>query len=225
MRLPIPLLAPPFPATPSLSFIPLLFSFLSSRRAIFQTLAGILHLGNVAFAADPSKESGSVIANMGGSNSVACDEEKKEDGTRERAVELAGAMLGCDPSALRSVLLSRRLLVSGEWFDVPLNTDQARDSRDALAKVRPLCNCHIACECVYLRMHGWCCPYACECDVLLVVPLQELYSRTFDWLVQQVNASTAVPATTTISTISVLDIFGFEVSAHCRLSLTRCCQH
>ena len=34
------------------------------------------------------------------------------------------------------VLRHRRILVNGEWFEVPLSTDQAAVSRDGLAKVR-----------------------------------------------------------------------------------------
>ena len=41
------------------------------------------------------------------------------------------------------VLLHRRILVNGEWIEVPLSTDQAAVSRDGLAKVRDAAVRHI----------------------------------------------------------------------------------
>ena len=102
---------------------------------MFQTLAGILHLGNVAFAVDPSKEGQCIIVNKAGDlNTADLSEEKKCEDSGD-ALELAATMMGCDVNGLKKVLLSRRLMVGGEWYDVPLALDQAKDSRDALAKV------------------------------------------------------------------------------------------
>jgi hypothetical protein len=47
----------------------------------------------------------------------------------------AATLLGVPVEGLVSVLLTRRLLVSGEWIHVPLTVEQACVSRDGLSKV------------------------------------------------------------------------------------------
>jgi myosin V len=165
-------------------------------RYVKEVLAAILHLGNITFAKVEARDSKCVIITDGSPDNASDHEEKKGDESENkimnRAVSFASQLLACSEEDLRKSLLTRRLLVGGEWIDVPLTLEQAQDNRDALSKV----NCTVATSICTLGPHS--------------VDLQELYSRTFDWLVTKINQSTSASCPVTTTT-SVLDIFGFEV--------------
>lgn len=162
-------------------------------RGLFETLAGILNLGNVAFI---TVEGGDSKCLIDSGNTIDSEEEKKCESEAEGApLSLAACSFACDADGLRKALLTRRLLVGGQWIDVPLSRDQAIDNRDALSKVRWNWN--------------WC--WHCDSIHIILLFVQELYSRAFDWLVRKINISTAATGVTVSSSISVLDIFGFEV--------------
>jgi myosin heavy subunit len=101
-------------------------------------LAAILHLGNIAFARVDARDGKCDITN-GAQDNVLDQEEKKDEDCDDdivtHAVEYAAHLLVCAEDDLRKALLSRRLLVGGEWIDVPLTLEQAQDNRDALSKV------------------------------------------------------------------------------------------
>ena len=83
-----------------------------------RTLAAVLHLGGVRFAAAAEAEASSVVA----------------PGGAARSIELAAAALSLDPAALGERLCTRRLRVNGEALSTPRSPAQAADARDALAK-------------------------------------------------------------------------------------------
>ncbi len=78
-------------------------------------------------------------------------------------------------------------------YNVPLNVEQARNTRDALAKVLSF-------------------------QLYWALMSQALYSRLFDWIVEAVNRAMASLSANSQTKhplcIGVLDIFGFEVF-HC----------
>ncbi len=93
----------------------------AAHRGITSLLAAVLHLGNIEFEALGAGDAATLTAAAAGP---------------EGALPRAARLLGVSPRQLGHVLTSRRLLVSGAWLDVPLTVDQARVSRDGLARVR-----------------------------------------------------------------------------------------
>ncbi|KAL6076835.1 Myosin-VIIa, variant 2 [Balamuthia mandrillaris] len=79
---------------------------------VFKVVAAILHLGNITFG---NKDNHTVITN-------------------EEAVQYAAEFLHCTPQNLKNALLIRTNIIAKEAFKVPLNGQQAADTRDALAK-------------------------------------------------------------------------------------------
>ncbi|KAG5189663.1 P-loop containing nucleoside triphosphate hydrolase protein [Tribonema minus] len=84
------------------------------QEAIFQVVAGVLHMGQVDFTALPDGESCEVTASKG----------------PNAAVAVAASVLGLDVEALTQALITRVRVVPPKQE----TADQARDSRDALAK-------------------------------------------------------------------------------------------
>jgi myosin heavy subunit len=84
------------------------------RHDLYQTLAGILHLGNLEFS--PKSDEGSVIASSNDCKVIA---------------KLLGL---ADADLLEKTLCYRENIVSKETFMIPLNPARAKDQRDALAK-------------------------------------------------------------------------------------------
>lgn len=87
------------------------------QESVFRTAAGVLHIGNVTIEEDADDEAKSAIA-----------------AEAAAAVSSVCSLLGIAEDDIRRVFGQRRLCVAGEWFDVPLNAEQASDGRDALAK-------------------------------------------------------------------------------------------
>ena len=81
-------------------------------------------------------------------------------------------------------------------YTIPLTKEQAIDSRDALAKV--------VAEAQYI-MGGR--------NRILMCACQALYGRLFQWLVERINLQLATSGqqTSKVTSIGVLDIFGFEI--------------
>ena len=89
------------------------------RGQIYEVLASVLHLGNIAFVAKK-------YGNADGST---------PDASGLEAATRAAAIMGVDATMLVRVLTSRRLeSPTGEKYVVPLNVPQATDARDAAAK-------------------------------------------------------------------------------------------
>jgi hypothetical protein len=84
---------------------------------------------------------------------------------------------------------------------VPLKAPEAADAASGLAKVGSLLGEHSGCAHVGFAL-SWHVP---------LLPFQELYSRLFDHLVQQINFSTSAALDVVHRTIALLDIFGFEM--------------
>lgn len=91
------------------------------QEAIFKLVAGVLHLGNVQF-----KDRG----NADGSVSV-------------KGLSLPSHLLGIEEDKLQKALTYRHIKTGREEYDVPNNTNQARNARDALAKA------------AYTRLFDW----------------------------------------------------------------------
>jgi myosin-3 len=94
-----------------------------------QVLAGLLHFGNLSFAAVPGDESSAHITSLGGVLDTAC------------------AQLGLDQEEMLEGLLWNISIVGGETIKRPYTADHAYDCRDALVK-------HM-----YGRVFGWICQH------------------------------------------------------------------
>ena len=140
------------------------------RALVEESIAGILHMGQIAFHAGKATNDGASV-------------DKKTD---EAALISACKMLGVEPKDFESSVVSRVIEVEGKKLPVPLNVEQATSGRDALSK--------------------------------------EIYSRIFNWLVLIINFETSFSCNgndeqqsrmkgQNCSTISLLDIFGFECFA------------
>ena len=90
--------------------------------AMFQVLSGLLSLGSVRFQENPNGES-----------SVAGGDELRR----------ASSLMGTHEALLRQALCSRTMKLKGSEMQIPLKPDDARMSRDALAKA------------VYQKLFGW----------------------------------------------------------------------
>lgn len=84
------------------------------QNAIFEIVAAILNLGEANFV-----QSGS---------------EEKSHVQNEEIVQNVAHLVQTDVEALRSVLLERSITAGSESYTIPLNSEQATDLRDALAK-------------------------------------------------------------------------------------------
>jgi myosin heavy subunit len=92
------------------------------QAAIFELVAAVLHLGNVRFK-EIDERSGA--CKVGG------------------ATALAAELLGVDEEVLKRVLSVRHIKTAREELDVPNNSKQCAETRDALAKA------------LYARMFDW----------------------------------------------------------------------
>ncbi|RLN89329.1 hypothetical protein BBJ28_00019182, partial [Nothophytophthora sp. Chile5] len=84
------------------------------QHALFQTLSGILHLGEAQFTSKPE-------------NDEACELVKE-------SVKYSSLLLGLDPTNMAKALCHRTMKAAGDVYLVPLTAEQARSGRDALAK-------------------------------------------------------------------------------------------
>jgi myosin-1 len=160
------------------------------QRQVFHLVAGILHLGNVAF-------------HDGGKGTAAVHDENCTHALLSRLfsrysthrvvssgccldLNLAASYLRVEPFALKNALLFRVLNTGGagakkmSTYNVPQNVEQAASARDALAKT--------------------------------------IYSRMFDWIVSKVNEALQKQGGSgdhNNNMIGVLDIFGFEIFEVC----------
>jgi myosin heavy subunit len=89
-----------------------------TQDAVFETVAGLLHLGQVGFQADASGEG----SELGGDAYMATE------------FGHAAELLHLSKDYLQSTLTSRVVETRGESFTVKLKVQQATDARDALAK-------------------------------------------------------------------------------------------
>ena len=88
---------------------------ITAQQQMFQCLAGVLHLGNLDFAASRDVDGGSKV-------------------TSPQDCRRAASLLGIQPDGLGNALCSRRNMIHGEQVIISLNPTQAVDQRDALAK-------------------------------------------------------------------------------------------
>jgi hypothetical protein len=94
-------------------------------ETIFRLLAGILHLGNVAYA--ESEQDGMEAATI----------------TNVDLVNFVAGLFNLPPQVLRTSLECKTTITAGENFVKPLSVGQAVDKRDALAKT------------IYARLFSW----------------------------------------------------------------------
>ncbi|ESO04701.1 hypothetical protein HELRODRAFT_99594, partial [Helobdella robusta] len=94
------------------------------KLEIYRVIAGVLHLGNVAFEDPPAEDTtgGCQVAPF----SIP-------------SLEVTSILLGCDKDELKAALTSRMMVTSfggrrGSAILVPLKTNEAQNARDALAK-------------------------------------------------------------------------------------------
>lgn len=87
------------------------------QSQVFTTLACILHLGNVGFKSPPQKDHCSEVSNP-------------------ETLQLVASLLETSAQDLEQALISRNISTRNNRsrYSVPLNVEQATDSRDALAK-------------------------------------------------------------------------------------------
>ncbi|TDH66938.1 hypothetical protein CCR75_001574 [Bremia lactucae] len=88
---------------------------IDEQNAIFEIVAAILNLGEVAFEQTSNDNERSHVTN-------------------DDIVDNVGALLGTTITALHSTLLERSITAGSESYTIPLNAEQAADLRDALAK-------------------------------------------------------------------------------------------
>lgn len=94
-----------------------------SQALVFQTLAGLLHLGNIAFDGKELEDDDA--------------EESVIDPDSEESVTLACKAFGCTPENLKNCLLTRTMQSGskrGSIFTIPLRPRDAAAARDSLAK-------------------------------------------------------------------------------------------
>jgi myosin-5 len=155
------------------------------RVMLERALAGVLYLGEVTMG-EVDGHSDQCFIHMDDEDVMEYESSTDTVTTRnsvERCCDLLG--LGVDGSAFSAAVASRTLDVEGKVLSVPLNVEQGMSGRDALAK--------------------------------------ELYERIFQWLVLVINFNTSYRSSdnksgnkaskakrSAMSTISLLDIFGFE---------------
>jgi len=94
----------------------------NDKLAIYSVIAGVLHLGNVAFEDDPQSKGGCKVS-----------------GQTEGSLIIAGQFLGCDKDDLKKSLVSRVMQATkggrgGTVIQVQLKPGEALSARDALAK-------------------------------------------------------------------------------------------
>eukprot|EP01117_Protostelium_nocturnum_P017407 TRINITY_DN7085_c1_g5_i3.p1 TRINITY_DN7085_c1_g5~~TRINITY_DN7085_c1_g5_i3.p1 ORF type:complete len:1433 (-),score=309.06 TRINITY_DN7085_c1_g5_i3:27-4325(-) len=97
---------------------------------VFSTISAIMSLGNVSFEVDPSNTEASRVAPQPSS--------QKWD-----AIDQVTQMLGCEKSVLEKYLINKRITAGSESYDVPLTTDKASNTRDALSML------------LYSRLFDW----------------------------------------------------------------------
>jgi myosin heavy subunit len=86
-----------------------------AQYLIFQCVAGILHLGNLAFMPSRDVENGSKVSVVAECKRVA-------------------QLFGINPDGLEKALCFRDTIINGESMMIPLPVEKAVDQRDALAK-------------------------------------------------------------------------------------------
>ena len=166
----------------------------SDIQAVCQVLAGILHLGNVAFTATNQDEECEVTADADSSENTQYDTGYREKhGVEPIAVEspsttsgVAAVLLGLDRTSLEGALCSRTISTGNAKRSsvtvVPLNVSKAKDGRDSLAR--------------------------------------GVYNRLFNYIIARINESNSSnkgadgsdeASTDGLRSIGLLDIFGFEI--------------
>jgi myosin-1 len=97
----------------------------------------------------------------------------------EESLRLAAYLFGVESSNLLQSITHKTVAMGGKRgsvVQIPQNSDQATQIRDALAK--------------------------------------EMYSRLFDFVIGKLNQAMAIKGATPVSTMSILDIYGFEIFAN-----------
>jgi len=123
---------------------------------VYQTVAAVLHLGNVSF-----RETG----------------DRKCEVSNQTALQSTCSLLSIDTAGFTKAVTMRTMRIQGQAdIDVPLGKAEAEAARDALAKF--------------------------------------IYEKMFDWIVQRINKSIGRGSNAQPFTISILDIFGFEIFEH-----------
>lgn len=104
--------------------------------AIFKALAAILHLGNVNFVLDEKNENwnGSVVENKDGTYFMRRKAQGRDIYLYASVLKFVASLLGVDCKELEHALVTRMNFIRGEYFEVPLDLQQARDARDSVAK-------------------------------------------------------------------------------------------
>jgi Myosin heavy chain len=90
----------------------------NDQKIIFQIVAGVLHLGNVAFVVAEDNEKAAIA-----------DEES------QKSLEMACELLGMDHGEVSKAILTKMLNVGGKTITQDQNVAQAMDKRDAFAKL------------------------------------------------------------------------------------------
>lgn len=88
---------------------------LPQQTCIFQSLAAILHLGNLTFQTAKDVENGSKV-------------------TAPVEARRVATLLGVDADALERVLCNKDAIINGESLLIPLSPEKAQDQKDSLAK-------------------------------------------------------------------------------------------
>ena len=146
---------------------------------IFHILSAILWIGNLQFT---------------DSESEACQLTKQD----EQIIKKLAALLGIPEAHVRKCCTVRQISVKGTTTDIALKFHEVRIG--------------FQCRPTVVLLYS----YLCDRDVTTFQAKENrhamskaLYSRTFSWLVHQINTSTS-PGSDNSKFIGVLDIFGFE---------------
>jgi myosin heavy subunit len=140
------------------------------RMELLSILSGVLHLGNIDFT---------------------CAEESENDAilTPSSSLEIVSQFFGLDQESLRQAMLTKLLTVGGKTIHKPQDVGQARDKRDAFAKL------------AYSNLFLW-----------LVNKINETLASE-DAVARREEGFSPPPVkvkTRAVGFIGVLDIYGFE---------------
>ncbi|DAZ98019.1 TPA: hypothetical protein N0F65_004509 [Lagenidium giganteum] len=109
-------------------------SGIDDDQCLRETLEAMDIIGITRDEQDAIFELVSAILNLGEANFIQGVSEEKSSVSNEDIVESVAALLQTDIKALRSTLLERSITAGTESYTIPLNSEQASDLRDALAK-------------------------------------------------------------------------------------------